>query len=325
MNLLVTGGAGYIGSIVGAQLVEAGHQVTVLDNLSKGHRWAVPDGAGFIQGDLEDRALLHRVLVDAFDGVLHFAARSLVAESVEQPRQYYRNNLCGTLNLLDAMADAGVPRLVFSSTAAVYGHPEEVPISEAARPTDQPLRRLQARGRPAHRLCERGAWAGGGDPSLLQRRRSQRPPWRATTPRPTSSLSCSRWRPAAGTRSRCTAPTTRPATAPSATTSTSRISDERTCWPCRPPSRPAPDLQPGQRGRVLGPGGDRGGPGRHRAPDPEPGRPPAGRDPPILVASSHQIASELGWVPEKPELTTMIADAWAWMRASAPESAEWPS
>jgi UDP-glucose 4-epimerase len=129
MNLLVTGGAGYIGSIVGAQLVEAGHQVTVLDNLSKGHRWAVPDAARFIQGDLEDRAVLHRVLADAFDGVLHFAARSLVAESVEQPRQYYRNNLCGTLNLLDAMADAGVPRLVFSSTAAVYGHPQEVPIS----------------------------------------------------------------------------------------------------------------------------------------------------------------------------------------------------
>ena len=109
------------------------------DNLSKGHRRAVPDGARFIQDDLEDRALLHRVVADAFDGVLHFAARSLVAESVEQPRQYYRNNLCGTLNLLDAMANAGVRRLVFSSTAAVYGHTEEVPISETApiRPTNR--------------------------------------------------------------------------------------------------------------------------------------------------------------------------------------------
>jgi UDP-glucose 4-epimerase len=134
LKLLVTGGAGYIGSIVSRQLLAAGHDVVVLDNLERGHREAVPSQARLVVADLLDRDAVDRALGEGFDGVLHFAALALVAESVAQPELYYRTNVGGTLNLLDAMRVAGVGRLVFSSTCAVYGQPDEVPISESAPP-----------------------------------------------------------------------------------------------------------------------------------------------------------------------------------------------
>jgi UDP-glucose 4-epimerase len=130
MKLLVTGGAGYIGSIVAEQLLEAGHEVTVLDNLSRGHRAAVPQQAKLVEVDLLDEDATHRALQDGFDGVLHFAALALVAESVAHPERYHRGNHLGALNLLDAMREAGVRRLVFSSTCAVYGEPETIPMTE---------------------------------------------------------------------------------------------------------------------------------------------------------------------------------------------------
>jgi UDP-glucose 4-epimerase len=137
MRLLVTGGAGYIGSVVTRLLVEQGHVVVVLDDLSTGHVDAVPIGVELVVADVRDAG---RVLerVDGFDGVLHFAAKSLVAESVEKPWLYWRNNVEGTRALLDAMAEHAVSRLVFSSTAAVYGEPDVVPIDETAptRPTN---------------------------------------------------------------------------------------------------------------------------------------------------------------------------------------------
>lgn len=133
MNLLVTGGAGYIGSVVAAQLLAAGHSVTVADNFSKGHDWAVPDGTKLVRVDITDGpAIAGVVAAEAFDGVLHFAALSLVGESVAEPVRYFHTNVGGTMNLLDAIRAAGVPRLVFSSTAATYGEPEEVPIVETA-------------------------------------------------------------------------------------------------------------------------------------------------------------------------------------------------
>jgi len=134
MKLLVTGGAGYIGSIVSRVLVDARHDVVVLDNLSRGHRQAVPKGARLVIADLVDRAAVGEVLAEGFDGVMHFAALALVGESVASPELYWRNNVRGSLNLLEAMRESGVPRLVFSSTCAVYGQPDEVPISEAAPP-----------------------------------------------------------------------------------------------------------------------------------------------------------------------------------------------
>jgi UDP-glucose 4-epimerase len=127
MKLLVTGGAGYIGSVVAAQLLAAGHEVVVLDDLSTGHRDGVPDGAAFVRGALHEAG---NVLNESYDGVLHFAAKALVAESVEHPDRYWNNNVVGTLALLTAMRDAGVGRLVFSSTAATYGVPDRVPIRE---------------------------------------------------------------------------------------------------------------------------------------------------------------------------------------------------
>jgi UDP-glucose 4-epimerase len=134
MKLLVTGGAGYIGSIVAGRLLGSGHEVVVLDNLERGHREAVPPGAELVVADLLDRDAVERAMTAGFDGVLHFAALALVGESVAHPERYYRTNVGGTLNLLEAMVGAGVTRLVFSSTCAVYGQPDEVPISESAPP-----------------------------------------------------------------------------------------------------------------------------------------------------------------------------------------------
>ncbi|MEU6057743.1 UDP-glucose 4-epimerase GalE [Streptomyces sp. NPDC047097] len=127
MRYLVTGGAGYVGGVVAAHLLEAGHEVTVLDDLSTGFRAGVPDGAEFVEGRIQDAA---RHLGPSFDGVLHFAAFSQVGESVTDPEKYWSNNVGGTLALLAAMRDAGVRRLVFSSTAATYGEPVSEKIAE---------------------------------------------------------------------------------------------------------------------------------------------------------------------------------------------------
>ena len=139
MKIFVTGGAGYIGGTVAALLTEKGHQAVVFDNLRHGRRDLVPAGAEFIQGELADRPLLERILLSArqegqpFDGVLHFAALIEAGESMQKPELYFRNNTAGTLSLLEAMLAQGPRRLVFSSTAAVYGEPESVPIEEDAR------------------------------------------------------------------------------------------------------------------------------------------------------------------------------------------------
>ncbi|HLS04465.1 MAG TPA: UDP-glucose 4-epimerase GalE [Actinomycetales bacterium] len=131
MKVLVTGGAGYIGSVVTAQLCAAGHDVTVLDDLSTGHLSAVPRGVPFIEADISRAS---SVLDSSFDAVLHFAAKSLVGESVTDPQKYWDTNVAGTQALLDAMREAGVPRIVFSSTAAVYGEPDVTPITEETTP-----------------------------------------------------------------------------------------------------------------------------------------------------------------------------------------------
>lgn len=134
MKLLVTGGAGYIGSIVSRLLIERGHEVVVLDNLERGHREAVAPQAQLVVGDLRRPEQVMDVLAGGgFDGVVHFAALSLVGESVQEPGLYWANNVAGTMNLLNAMVSHDVQRLVFSSTAATYGLPREIPITEDAR------------------------------------------------------------------------------------------------------------------------------------------------------------------------------------------------
>ena len=130
MRVLVTGGAGYIGSVVAARLLAEGHQVVVVDDLSTGHADAVPRAAEFHQLSI---AALDPVLGDwAIDAVIHFAAKSLVGESVGEPALYWRNNVVGTVALLDSLRAHGVPRIVFSSSAATYGHSEQQPIREDA-------------------------------------------------------------------------------------------------------------------------------------------------------------------------------------------------
>jgi len=130
MKILVVGGAGYIGSHMVLMLLDAGHDVVTLDNLSRGHRGAVLGGE-FVQGDLADAGALDALFrAHRFDGVMHFAAHSQVGESMREPALYYRNNVSNTLNLLDCMREHGVARFIFSSTAATFGEPEYVPIDE---------------------------------------------------------------------------------------------------------------------------------------------------------------------------------------------------
>ncbi|WP_297850532.1 UDP-glucose 4-epimerase GalE [uncultured Corynebacterium sp.] len=143
-HLVVTGGAGYVGSVCSKVLLEAGHAVTIVDNFSTGNRDAVPEGATLVEGDIND--VIDDVLSTKdgqppVDGVLHFAARSLVGESVEKPDEYWRDNMGTTLKLLNSMRANNVTSLVFSSTAATYGEPERVPITE-----DMPTKPTNAYG-----------------------------------------------------------------------------------------------------------------------------------------------------------------------------------
>jgi UDP-glucose-4-epimerase GalE len=130
-RVVVTGGAGYIGSHAVRALVDAGHAVAVLDDLSAGHAQSVPNGVPLIRAAIHDRDAVYNTLVDhRADAVMHFAAWLSVGESVRKPVEYYANNVTGTMTVLQAMRDAGVKRFIFSSTAAVYGEPESVPIVE---------------------------------------------------------------------------------------------------------------------------------------------------------------------------------------------------
>ncbi len=139
MKILVTGGAGYIGGTVAGLLIEKGHKAVVFDNLGHGRRDLLPAGVEFIEGELADRRALETIFVSArnedrpFDGVLHFAALIEAGESMVRPEVFFRNNTASTLSLLEAMLACGPKRLVFSSTAAVYGEPESIPIQEDAR------------------------------------------------------------------------------------------------------------------------------------------------------------------------------------------------
>lgn len=134
MRILVLGGAGYIGSHTALELIRAGHDTVIADNLVTGYRSAVPEKARFYQGDLRDRSFLDALFQrEKPDAVIHFAAYSLVGESVTNPLKYYENNLCGTKVLLDAMVKNGIDKIVFSSTAAAYGEPENIPILESDR------------------------------------------------------------------------------------------------------------------------------------------------------------------------------------------------
>jgi len=155
-RILVTGGAGYVGSVSAAALLDAGHDVSVLDDLTTGHAAAVPDGARLHHGSYADGDAVRRLLeTDAIEAILHCAARSLVGESVRDPAKYYRDNVAGGVALLEAARETGVGRLVFSSTAAVYGVPDETPI-----PEDAPLRPINPYGETKRTFESALVWYG---------------------------------------------------------------------------------------------------------------------------------------------------------------------
>ncbi|HVP64763.1 MAG TPA: UDP-glucose 4-epimerase GalE [candidate division Zixibacteria bacterium] len=134
MRILVTGGAGYIGSVVADQLLQAGHKVTIYDNLYNGHRAAVPGGAEFVEGDLAEATKLDQLLENGrTEAVMHFAALIEAGESMRDPGRFFAVNTSGAINLLRVMQKNGVSKFVFSSTAAVYGEPQQVPIAEDHR------------------------------------------------------------------------------------------------------------------------------------------------------------------------------------------------
>lgn len=319
MKLLVTGGAGYIGSVVARQLVQGGHDVTVLDDLSRGHEAAVPEGASFVRADLLDRAGFLPVLGAGYDGVLHFAARSLVGESVEHPGRYYRTNVVGTLNLLEAMRAAEVPRLVFSSTAAVYGEPEETPITEDAptRPTNpygasklavDNLIGFYAAAHGMRATSLRYFNVAGASGSVGEDHE------------PETHLIPLVLGVALGERDDVKIFGTDYAT-PDGTAIRDYIHVED-LGRAHLLSLEDPRTRPGEH-HVYNLGNEQGFSvrevveaarlvtGEHIEAVEAPRR--AG-DPPVLVASSAKIRAELGWEPEKPSLDAMLSDAWDWMR-----------
>ncbi len=322
MKLLVTGGAGYIGSIVALQLLEAGHEVTAFDDLSKGHEAAVPEGARFVRADLLDAGRLAEVLAGGYDGVLHFAALSLVGESVEQPGRYYRANLAGTLNLLEAMRTANVPRLVFSSTAAVYGEPEAelVPIPETA-PT-RPTNPYGGSKLAADQLI--GFFAGAHGISATSLRYfnvAGASGALGEDHEPETHLIPLVLKAALGEREDVKVfGTDYPTTDGTAVRDYIHVEDLGRAHLLA--LEAAGEAKPGEH-RIYNLGNGAGFSVREVV---EAARRITGRsveavesprragDPPVLVASSEKIREELGWIPEKPSLEAMISDAWNWMR-----------
>lgn len=311
MKLLVTGGAGYIGSVVTATLLDAGHDVTVLDDLSTGHADAVPAGATFAEVDLVDAG---SVLTPDFDGVLHFAAKSLVGESQVKPDMYWRNNVGGTLALLDAMRKAEVTRIVFSSTAATYGEPESVPIDETA--PNAPTNTYGNSKLAVDRMLSGEALAYGlGAVSLRYFNVAGAAHGYGERHRVETHLIPIALQVAAGTReSLAVYGVDWPTSDGTCVRDYIHVADLATAHAlaldaCAAGSHRIYNLGNGNGfsvmevveavRRVTG----------HPVPVTVEGRRPG--DPASLVASSQRAQAELGWVPAHPEIDVMVADAWA--------------
>jgi UDP-glucose 4-epimerase len=320
MRLLVTGGAGYIGSVVARQLLAAGHDVAVLDSLMRGHRPAVPADAEFLEVDLLDAdATVAALAGRGFDGVLHFAALALVGESVASPERYHRGNFVASLNLLDAMRAAGVPRLVFSSTCAVYGEPEEVPISE--RTPTAPVNSYGNSKLAVDRMIGDECRAHGlGAVSLRYFNVAGASGDAGEDHHPETHLIPLVLQAAAGTREAVSIFGTDYPT-PDGTAIRDYIHIEDLAEAHLLGILAA---QPGVH-EIYNLGNGTGFSVRQvieaaravtgrEIPVREEGR--RAGDPAILVAASAKVREGLGWSPRKPELETMIGDAWAWSQAN---------
>jgi UDP-glucose 4-epimerase len=318
MKLLVTGGAGYIGSIVSRRLIEDGHDLVVLDSLERGHREAVAPQAQLVVADLRDADAVRATVAGGFDGVLHFAAYALVGESVKDPGMYYRNNVGGTLNLLDAMVAAEVSRLVFSSTCAVYGQPDEVPISERAAP--RPANAYGASKLAADNAITDFCTAYGiGAVSLRYFNVAGARDGVGEDHEPETHLIPNLLKVAAGQRQQAEIfGTDYPTPDGSAVRDYIHIDDLATAHLLALQS-----AQPGEH-RIYNLGTGSGFSVREviaavervtGAPVPAVESPRRPGDPPMLVAAGAKIRDELGWTAQKPQIETMIADAWEFMRA----------
>jgi len=319
VRLLVTGGAGYIGGVVTLHLLRAGHQVTVLDDLSTGHADSVPDGATFVEGTLQDAAgaVLAR---EQYDGVLHFAAKALVGESTQHPERYWHTNVGGTLALLDAMRANAVPRLVFSSTAATYGEPDEVPILETAptRPTNpygesklavdmMITSEAQAHGLGAVSLRYfnvAGASDGQGERHATETHIIPITLQVVSGRRPTFGIFGDDYPTPDGTCIRDYVHVDDLADAHLLALDGAVPGEHRIYNLGNGAGFSVLDVVEAVR-RVTG------------HPLPTEVQPRRGGDPAVLVASSARIREDLGWVPRKPTVDEMVADAWAFEQGRA--------
>jgi UDP-glucose 4-epimerase len=318
MKLLVTGGAGYIGSIVSRRLITQGHDVVVFDSLERGHREAVAPEARLIVADLRNPDEVDAALSSGFDGVLHFAALALVGESVEHPERYYRTNVGGTLNLLEAMVAHKVPRLVFSSTCAVYGQPDEVPIAETAPP--RPQNAYGASKLAADHLIGDFCVAYGiGAVSLRYFNVAGAHGETGEDHEPETHLIPNILKVPLGQRDAVDIfGTDYPTPDGTAVRDYIHIDDLAEAH-----ALALANARSGEH-RIFNLGNGNGFSVReviaaveqvtgHPIPANESPRRPG--DPPKLVAAGQKIRDELGWEPQKPELTAMIADAWAFAQA----------
>ena len=323
-TILVTGGAGYVGSVSVAYFVAAGHDVVVLDDLTTGHRSAVDPAARLHVGSYGDRALVERILADdRVEAILHCAARSLVGESTTDPAKYYRDNVAGGVALLEAARTAGVDRVVFSSTAAVYGIPASTPITE-----DAPLRPISPYGETKRTFEGALAWYGaayglrsvtlryfnvagatdalGEDhqpethliPVLLAAAASGRPMTLFGDDYPTPDGTCIR--------------------------DYIHVADLADAHLRAIDATAAGDPRTSTGALVCNLGNGGGFSNREviAAAEAVTGRPIAvevgprrAGDPPVLVASAARAAEVLGWRPAHPELEAMVGSAWAWRQA----------
>ncbi len=331
MRILVTGGAGYVGSVSVERLLEAGHAVVVLDDLSTGHRAAVPAGAHLVAASYGDEAatadLLERERIDA---ILHCAARSLVGESIADPARYYRDNVVGGIALLEAARRAGVGRFVFSSTAAVYGVPDATPITE-----NTPLRPINPYGETKRTVEDAIRWyaaayglrsvslryfnvAGASErngevhepethliPNVL----------RAAEGRTTLTIYGTDYPTPDGTCIRDYIHVADLADAHLLALEATAPDDPRTGAAGEPALALALNLGNGDGFSVLDVlrAAERvvGQPIPHRV------GPRRAGDPPILVASNARARDVLGWAPRRDSLEEMIGSAWAWRRRHA--------
>ncbi len=318
MQVLVTGGAGFIGSAVTAELLDAGHEVTVYDNLARGHREALHPDAEFVHGDIGDKAMLDRIFGEgAFEAVMHFAAFIEAGESMQKPEIYFRNNTANALTLLTTMLEYDIERFVFSSTAAVYGDPEYTPIDE-----DHPLRPVSVYGASKLMVERMLAWFnqihGLGYAALRYFNAAGAAPPLGEDHQPETHLIPIILQVAVGQRDHLELyGTDYPTRDGTCIRDYIHVLDLASAHLLALYA-----LEPGEQ-RIYNLGNGRGFTNREvlevarrvtgePIPMVEAARRPG--DPAVLVASSERIQQELGWQPQHPDLDDIIRSAWEWRR-----------